>query len=136
MPKEAFEDLWSTIQSGGLWEGEVKNLRKDGTYYWVKANVAPHYDTDGKHIGYSAIRIDITDKKKVEKLNDDIHTLLNNTGQGFLSFDKDMKISKSYSKECLKIFEMEEIEDCNILDILFKDDENKKTFFLMLFQEL
>jgi aerotaxis receptor len=42
MPKAAFQDLWDTVQSGKIWQGYVKNLRKDGCYYWVKATVIPN----------------------------------------------------------------------------------------------
>ncbi len=37
MPRAAFEELWSTLHAGKEWEGIVKNLRKDGMYYWVYA---------------------------------------------------------------------------------------------------
>jgi aerotaxis receptor len=41
MPEEAFRDMWATISSGQPWSALVKNRRKDGTYYWVRANVTP-----------------------------------------------------------------------------------------------
>lgn len=41
MPREAFRDLWATLKAGNAWTGLVKNRRKDGAYYWVRANVAP-----------------------------------------------------------------------------------------------
>ncbi len=41
MPEEAFRDMWATIQQGRLWQGMVKNRRKDGSFYWVNANVTP-----------------------------------------------------------------------------------------------
>lgn len=41
MPREAFRDLWATLKAGRAWTGLVKNRRKDGAYYWVRANVAP-----------------------------------------------------------------------------------------------
>jgi len=69
MPASAFEDLWSTLKLGQQWQGEVKNLKKDGGYYWVKAIVTPEYDIQNKLIGYSSIRQNITDKKKVEELS-------------------------------------------------------------------
>ena len=81
MPKSSFEDMWRTIQSGQVWKGEVKNLRKDGTFYWVDANIAPYYDNENNHIGYSAIRYDITDKKKVQELSkqlEDVNSDLEN----------------------------------------------------------
>jgi aerotaxis receptor len=56
MPKAAFQDLWDTIESGKAWTGIVKNLRKDGRYYWVYTHVTPIKNDDGETIGYSAAR--------------------------------------------------------------------------------
>jgi len=55
MPREAFADMWKTIQSGGTWTSLVKNRRKDGDYYWVCANVTPII-RDGAPIGYLSVR--------------------------------------------------------------------------------
>jgi len=55
MPPAAFQDLWDTIQKGNKWQGFVKNLRKDGGYYWVKATVIPNV-RDGKVMGYTSVR--------------------------------------------------------------------------------
>ncbi len=41
MPKEAFKDLWTTIKSGKVWQGFVKNRTKKGRYYWVYATIFP-----------------------------------------------------------------------------------------------
>ncbi|MEA3353756.1 MAG: PAS domain-containing sensor histidine kinase [Campylobacterota bacterium] len=68
MSKSLFKDMWNTIKSGHQWEGEVKNLCKDGSFYWVKALITPEYDIYNNLIGYSSIRENITDKKKVEEL--------------------------------------------------------------------
>ena len=56
MPKVAFEQMWKIIQSGKIWDGYVKNLRKDGKYYWVIVHVIPKKDEDGNIIGYMASR--------------------------------------------------------------------------------
>lgn len=56
MPKAAFAQLWKTILSGTIWHGLVKNLRKDGKYYWVDTEVSPMYDLDGSLKGYMAAR--------------------------------------------------------------------------------
>jgi len=69
MPKEVFKQMWQTISKGKVWEGEVKNKKKDGGSYWVRAVISPVYDEKGKRIGYTAVRQDITDKKKIEELN-------------------------------------------------------------------
>jgi len=55
MPKAAFQDLWDTIEGGKEWTGIVKNLRKDGKYYWVYSHIAPIM-TDSKITGYTAAR--------------------------------------------------------------------------------
>ena len=55
LPKAAFADLWATVQAGKKWRGYVKNLRKDGGYYWVHAVVVPNVRA-GKIIGYTSVR--------------------------------------------------------------------------------
>ncbi|MAD42920.1 MAG: PAS sensor domain-containing protein [Arcobacter sp.] len=47
MPKAAFEDLWSTVKSGNVWQGYVKNATKQGGFYWVFATVYPYKDENG-----------------------------------------------------------------------------------------
>ena len=56
MPKAAFKLCWDLISAGKEFFGFVKNLRKDGAYYWVFANITPDYDERGKVIGYTSIR--------------------------------------------------------------------------------
>ena len=41
MPPQAFEDLWQTLKGGSTWTGLVKNRRKNGDFYWIRANAAP-----------------------------------------------------------------------------------------------
>lgn len=55
MPKTAFADLWTVIQSGKLWQGYVCNVGKTGRVYWVKATVFPCYK-NGHLVGYLSIR--------------------------------------------------------------------------------
>ena len=55
MPSVAFKDLWDTVNKGEKWQGFVKNLRKDGGYYWVKATVIPNI-RNGQVIGYTSVR--------------------------------------------------------------------------------
>ncbi len=56
MPKAGFEGMWKLIQEGKVWDGYVKNLRKDGKYYWVDVHIVPKKDENGKIIGYIASR--------------------------------------------------------------------------------
>lgn len=56
MPKAAFKDMWSNIERGHSWRGMVKNLCKDGRYYWVDAFVTPIFEQD-QLIGYQSVRV-------------------------------------------------------------------------------
>lgn len=67
MPAELFTELWATISSGKIWHGEIKNKKADGSYYWVDTTISPNSE-NGKIIGYTAVRHDITNQKRVEQL--------------------------------------------------------------------
>lgn len=56
MPRAAFKLCWDLIQGGEEFFGFVKNLRKDGSYYWVFANITPDYNDKGKIVGYTSVR--------------------------------------------------------------------------------
>lgn len=67
MTKELYKDLWRTLLSKKTWSGEIKNRRKDGSYYWVYATISPVFDFNNNIIGYTAIRDDIADKKNFQE---------------------------------------------------------------------
>jgi PAS domain S-box-containing protein len=69
MPKEAFEELWQTILSGQVWEGVVKNRKKDGSHYWVQTVINPIIDIEGNIVEYMAIRHEVT---KIITLHEEI----------------------------------------------------------------
>ena len=56
MPRAVFKLLWDTISSGKECFAYVKNMSKDGGYYWVFTNVTPSYDNNGNMIGYYSVR--------------------------------------------------------------------------------
>ncbi|MCB1582040.1 MAG: PAS domain-containing protein [Marinicella sp.] len=55
MPKAAFKDVWDTAATGAKWHGYVKNLRKDGKYYWVYATVISNV-RNGEVVGFASVR--------------------------------------------------------------------------------
>jgi PAS domain S-box-containing protein len=65
MPPAAFKDLWDTVEKAETWQGYVKNLRKDGGFYWVKATVIPNI-RDNQLLGYTSVRRKPS-RKKVEE---------------------------------------------------------------------
>lgn len=56
MPRGLFKLLWNTIKSGQECFAYIKNLSKDGSFYWVFANVTPDFDADHNQVGYFSVR--------------------------------------------------------------------------------
>ncbi len=67
-PPEFYKDLWDTIIRGETWKGQIINKKKDGELYWESATISPVMGRDGKITHYSAVKEDITSRKKAEKL--------------------------------------------------------------------
>ncbi|MCZ2356564.1 MAG: PAS domain-containing protein, partial [Bacteroidia bacterium] len=65
MPAEIFDDLWKTISGGKIWQGVVKNIRKDNSHYWVHATVTPILNERGVPVKYFSVRSDITAQKEL-----------------------------------------------------------------------
>ncbi|TLD89191.1 PAS domain-containing protein [Helicobacter sp. MIT 05-5294] len=65
MPKVIFKFLWDSIKNGREIVAYVKNLSKDGSYYWVKAFVTPSFNGSGEIVGYHSIRIKPTEQAKL-----------------------------------------------------------------------
>ena len=55
MPRQAFADMWKTLKAGKSWTALVKNRRKDGRFYWVRANATPVVRA-GQVTGYMSVR--------------------------------------------------------------------------------
>jgi PAS domain S-box-containing protein len=67
MPKEAFKDLWETIQEKQVWKGEVSNLKKNGEHYIVQSTVMPIVDDHGEVQEYISVRHDVTELHTLQK---------------------------------------------------------------------
>ena len=65
MPAAAFQGLWETIQNKNKWHGYVKNLRKDGGFYWVYATVIANI-RNGEIVGFTSVRRKPSRQKVIE----------------------------------------------------------------------
>ncbi len=66
-PKDFIHNLWDTIQEGNIWQENIKNRAKDGSYYWVDTTIVPFIDEAGKPYQYVAITNEITKYKLLEQ---------------------------------------------------------------------
>jgi len=98
-PDAVYDEMWKTIKKGRPWNGELKKLKKDGTFFWVDAHISPIFAKDGSIEGYSIINQDITDKKRIEELCiTDQLTQISNRLHLQNSFDKELNTAKRYHR--------------------------------------
>ena len=72
MKKDDFKFMWKNLKNNKHVEMKIKNLKKDGGFYWVLAKLDIEYDENNIPIGYTAIRENITSKMEVIELTKEI----------------------------------------------------------------
>jgi PAS domain S-box-containing protein len=65
-PPATYEQLWNTIQSGGVWHGELINRRKDGTLYCEDMRITPVKGSSGEIVNFIAIKRDVTKRREAQ----------------------------------------------------------------------
>lgn len=113
-----FKSMWQKISSGGIWQGEIKNKKKNGQHYWVNTSISPIYDRRGNIEQYLAIRYDITAQKfqsrNLQKINKIQHIFIES------EFDNPKQAFNVLLEELLDITES---EYGYIGKVLYKEDK-------------
>lgn len=100
MPRCIFKLAWERIGKGHEIFAYVKNLCKNGDYYWVLAHMVPSYDLDGNHVGYHSSRR-APDKKNINAI-EPIYQKLLDIEQESSDRKKGLEDSYAYLKNFLK----------------------------------
>ena len=66
-PPKFFTELWDTISDGNVWDGEIKNRKKDGSFYWVKTIIIPIMDSEKNITNYVSVTTNITKEKEIQE---------------------------------------------------------------------
>jgi len=136
-PKEFYEELWNTINSGRTWEGEFYNHKKNGELYWENAIISPVENTDKEITHFVAIKTDITEAKKVNlelimakdhaeqsdrlksaflaNMSHEIRTPMNGI-LGFANLLKEPNLTGEEQQEYIRIIEKSGIRMLNIIN--------------------
>lgn len=89
-----FQNMWDTLDNGEIWEGEVRNKAKDGSFYWLKTSIVPFLDRNQKPYMYIALRTNITkgkenEEKLVKALKNDFNLVVRSMDNYIFKIAKD-----------------------------------------------
>ncbi|CAG1771401.1 hypothetical protein BAC3_01789, partial [uncultured bacterium] len=66
-PPSMYQEVWNTLQNGGVWHGEIINKRKNGELYWDETHIAPVRNTLGEITHYAGVKLDVSERKRIEE---------------------------------------------------------------------
>lgn len=113
MPSQTFKELWHTIQSGHLWSGDLINRKKDGSSYYVQANIFPLFNKKNEIVEYMAVREDITKRTLSQKaLNKErqLHNIIMDNQQSILLLTSKEQGVLSVNRKLFEVFAFEDFE--------------------------
>ncbi|HCY84710.1 MAG TPA: hypothetical protein DHV36_06205 [Desulfobacteraceae bacterium] len=111
--KPFFQDLWRTLDAERIWQGELCSRKKDGALFWEQASILPVKDPEGVVTHYVAIKEDITRKKKVEQLRDDVDRIMRHDLRqpltGIITLPQVMRLQGTLTEDQMRMLKL--IED-------------------------
>jgi len=100
---EFYLDIWNTILSHQTWHGEICNLAKDGSLFWIDTVIAPLKDAQGKIEKYISIASNITQRKLAESAlieqKNRINQILENQSVATFIIDNQHRVTQ-WNKAC------------------------------------
>ncbi len=96
--REFFREMWTTIQAGQVWHGEVTNRRKDGTLYLEDMTITPLLDAQDRITHFVAIKQDITQRRRMEEelrqAMERTQFYMNRMPLAFIAFDREQRVAE------------------------------------------
>lgn len=111
---EFFAGMWKTITSGRVWQGEVRNRRKGGGYYWVESTIVPFLDENGRPYQYVSMRTDISSIKQAEQVlersNEELEALVYQRTDELVNANIKIEVEiQAHQEAIIRLGESEEI---------------------------
>lgn len=129
MSNNIFKDLWKTMQLNETWKGEIKNFKKNGNSYWLDVKIESDYDIEGHHIGYISIGTEVTSKKDLEELSENLEKKVEEQTRDLKKQFKEIEIAKQKIEEINK-HTRESIEYAALIQsTLIPDNNNFRKYF-------
>jgi PAS domain S-box-containing protein len=82
---EFYKEIWETITSGRVWQGEIINRRKDGTFYTEEMSISPVRDSAGEIVSYIAIKQDVTGRRAAAEAEAFLAALVEGSGDAIIA---------------------------------------------------
>jgi len=113
-PDSFYEKMWDRISSGNVFKTEIRNRKKSGEPYWANLSITPAFK-DGEIVNYTAIRQDITNKKKLEQISieDDLTKLYNRRYFNKIIENEIRRIKREDTTLCLLSFDVDYFKKYN-----------------------
>lgn len=134
MPPEIFAYLWDMLKEKNSTKLEILNKKKDGTSYWVDSKFEPDFDKDGNLIGYSSLRVDITAKKELELLKNNLEVKIEEQTKDLKKQLRVVRIAERKQEELLYLIEnakgeIEQILSNILLPVLITAKKSRKILY-------
>jgi len=75
-PDDFYRQMWETLAAGDIWRGELCNRKKNGELYWENCAISPVRDDAGTITHYVAVKEDITERRKLERVREDVERIM------------------------------------------------------------